>query len=157
MEYSFNEGVQTGENQALVLNELIYSSDSTTKYLEELKKSNLRVSLERQIELEFQNRTDIVRYSALYFGDKKNIVLYCTCILNKGRLSKEEFQLIKAGEMPIGRIFLTSSDSVFKKENIKTSKITSTEIAKKLYTKNNVLHKKVYNLIVGCREIGIIA
>lgn len=156
MEYSFEGSVQSEINRELVINKLIDISDSTTKYLEELKGLNLKASLEKQTILVFQNKMDIVRYSMLYFDDVSNVILYCACLLNRVGMSDEEFWLIKEGKVPIGRIFIKSNNSIFKKKNIRTSEISCAAIARKLNAKSDTIYKKAYTLVVGEREMGVV-
>lgn len=136
-----------------ILVELIKMEDSTTLYLEALRKSRLRVKILKQEE----DGLIITRISKLYFSSYDHPVIYSVSNMHKDLLTADEYHLIVAQELPLGKIFtqlnrvsaivkknITVEDDIFEKE----------AVIMKLPVKP--LYKKRYDFLIGVRKVATI-
>lgn len=136
-----------------IVADLITMQDSTTLYLEALRKSTLRVKLVHQQE----NDMAITRISKLYFSTCEMPVIYSVSHIHKHLLTDDEYRLITTAELPLGHIFTTINPlSAVYKENIAIEhRFFENEIAL-MQLKESTLYKKKYDFLIGSRKVAVI-
>lgn len=134
-----------------IVNSLLFFKGSTTHFLESLRNENLKVMIKNQkIKL-----TIIERKTVLYFATSELPLIYSTSYLNTSQLLKEEYELIKAGDIPLGKIFIQLNNlEDIKKENISCSSLFDMEANLNLNIEPSMLYKKRYDFKVAGRNVG---
>ncbi|MCP5101818.1 MAG: hypothetical protein GY950_00480 [bacterium] len=138
------------------LNKLLSMRQSTTKYLEKLAGKKLKVKTEFQKELYLNGNLEIVRVTLLYFDSPGKSVIYSITSLPKRNLSDEEVEQLKAGKVPMGRIFKITEMNGFKKTGIKIKTVHDRRITRRLNVAGTWFYSKEYCLRVGKRRVGSI-
>jgi chorismate-pyruvate lyase len=133
--------------------DLIKMKDSTTLYLEALRKSRLRVKILKQEEA----GSVITRISKLYFSSYDHPVIYSVSNVHKELLTADEYRLIVAQELPLGSIFtqLNRVSSITKK-NITVEDNLFEEEAVLMKLPIKPLYRKRYDFIIGSRKVATI-
>jgi chorismate-pyruvate lyase len=136
-----------------VVDDLIKMEDSTTLYLEALRKSRLRVKIIRQ------EKDDLVikRISKLYFSSYEHPLIYSTSYIYKNLLTAEEDRLVNGQELPLGRIFteLNCISAIHKKNIIVENNMFGKE-AILMNLPEGPLYKKRYDFLIGSRKVATI-
>lgn len=138
------------------LNKLLSMRLSTTKYLETLAGKKLKVKTEFQKELFYNGGIEIVRVTRLYFDDPRHSVIYSITSLPKRNLDEEEVEQVRAGKIPLGKIFRITEMDGFKKTGIKINTVFDRRMTKRLNVRGNWFFSKEYCLRVGKRRVGSI-
>lgn len=127
---------------------------STTLFLESMRSEQLQLQLESQEEKDDR----LTRIVKLYFESPDLPVLYCKSCLSKHNLTREEYQSLTEGVLPIGVIFLRYNDSfLIKKTNITVTSEISSYFAALLNVRSPLVYKKGYRYWVGRRDIGYVS
>jgi hypothetical protein len=138
-----------------IMDRLLTSADSTTLYLESLRKEKLMVVIESQT-LVYENNIQVIkRVVKLFFDTPEQPLLYCISRLNKSVLSKIEMTQLLDDVLPIGKVFTTLNDpqTIFK-TNICVSQRVDHGLKDILNVESELIFKKQYDYEVGNRKIG---
>jgi len=134
---------------------LLDITDSTTLFLESLKGSTLRVSIDAQSEQEEGDNWLVTRTSRLFFLSPHNPVLFCMSSIHKRELAPDEYRSMMETDTPIGRIFLSFNDNrVIQKQNVTIALANDRTIAARLNIKDCLVYRKEYDYVVGGRGVG---
>jgi hypothetical protein len=137
------------------IEDLLSLKGSTTLFLESAKGLMMSVQLESQSENTEAGRCIIRRATRLFFQSAQQPALYCLSYLLKNELTAMEYHTLKAGVIPIGKLFLQFNDRVeIKKTNISRSLETHADIARLLNVNSDLVYKKEYDYWIGRRRIG---
>jgi chorismate-pyruvate lyase len=144
-------------NTAFLVNELISLGDSTTFFLESVKGERLRVMIYSQEETGEGTERVIRRVVKLYFRSPEAPVLYCVSELKVNALTDREYNGLKEGVLPIGRLFISLNAEVdIRKNNIYTRQVSNPAVAALLNVRSPKIFEKRYDYWVGDRMIGYI-
>lgn len=137
---------------------LLTMQQSTTELLEKLSGKKLKVKTEFQRELYTRGdgELEVVRMVRLYLDDPDYPVIYSITSLPKKTMSPEEFQQVKEGKTPLGKIFKLGESKGVRKKNVEVKTIHDLRMTKRMQVTGAWFFAKVYCLWVGKRKIGSI-
>jgi len=138
-----------------LIGELLRLEDSTTLFLESVKRIKLKVQLESQTETFESGSCIIKRVTRLFFETPQSPVLYCISYLRKNELTETEYRYLVDGNLPIGRLFMQVNDAgEIRKTDISATLEKDADIAERLNVGSDIVHKKMYDYWIGNRKIG---
>lgn len=132
---------------------LLGCESSTTKLFEEVSGKKLNVKVVYQREIVENDHSQLVRTSALSMGGSNKIVIYSIASFVRDLISAEQFDQLKEGCIPIGKIFGVDTIS---KDNIYVEIIKSARFAKKLNVQSNMVYSKKYDFLADGKRIGVV-
>lgn len=139
---------------------LLTMEASTTKWLEQLAGKKLQVSTEFQKAIYEDQKLEIIRLVKLHFGDPAQPIMLAITSLPKANLEEEEMRQLKAGNIPLGKVFGITESAGFRKTNIIAVTHSDDRLARKLNVTDtgdeNACFKKEYTLVVQDRVVGTV-
>jgi chorismate-pyruvate lyase len=136
-----------------IIDDLIDLKSSTTVYLEALRKSRMNVQMiDQHLDGEL-----IIRVTKLYFSSFYHPLIYSVSTIYKNLLTMDEYKLIMAEDLPLGRIFIQLNGlSAISKTNISIVKDMFPRETQSMNLAEDPIYRKSYNFMVGRRNVATI-
>ena len=136
-----------------LMSDLLITNSSTSKLLEDISEKKLNVEVVSQKVALRKNKEQLVRVAKLFFESPDSAVMFCVSIFPINVLNDSEIVQLRAGDLPIGKIF--GVDNIYK-SRISVQNMSRSKLAKQLNVTDKMLFHKGYTIHTNGRTLGTI-